>query len=155
MGDFDGDGLDEVVIEVVDSSASNPIYIELAGPRGDVRLGEAACVLVDGAEVQHGPSVSLAGDVNRDGSVDLLVSFGDERTAVAFSTGVMLVSGAQLPSLGVVEAPLEGWAIYSDEEYSVGSAFLRNSGDFDGDGVLDLLMAGGPARLFSGAGFAR
>jgi hypothetical protein len=120
--DLDQDGLADIV--ACDVLANRVVWLRQA-PRGT--FTEAAL----GAEVRA-PAHAEAVDIDRDGDLDLLVA----------SLGVMFPSNARIGSVIVLEN--EGRGRFSNRVLASEIARVADvrAGDLDGDGDLDLAVAG-------------
>ena len=158
-GDFDGDGLNDLVVSavlnedngLVDAGglyAFSGINAELAGTVTD------ATTLADGALYggyqfgYFGTSLANLGDANGDGVDDLFVTEAGGSGGVGMA---WMLDGANLWSVPTPEqAALLAWY---GEAQSDGLLVTQDAGDIDGDGLNDLLLLqsdydGGNGRVF-------
>jgi len=151
--DVDGDGVEDVLVGApyagrTEEGAMGIAYLVLGPVTGSFDLGDAHAKLRDeepGNAV--GISVAMAGDVDGDGAVDLLV--GAQYAAYLITETVS----------GEVELAALGWHFASDPSASLGCA-VAAAGDVDGDAIDDFLLGacrdwgshqeGGAAFLFYG-----
>jgi hypothetical protein len=155
-GDLDADGFADVVVgarNALYGSEARGIAYVLHGPvTGAVDLAKADALLV--GEVTRGYagySVSNAGDVDGDGSGDVLVAgYGVDTYQGATYLVHGTVSGAF--DLAKADARLSG-----TDDYDVSGESASGAGDVDGDGFADLivggLLANGAAGSSSGAAY--
>ncbi len=142
VGDVDGDGYDDLFVGAPGQQAE-PVGVGLAylvlGPVSDrLDLATADAILL-GEEIgdQAGYTLDGAGDVDGDGSVDLVVGAPGSDASGVHSGSVYLVLGPVTGSfgLGSSHARIRGHAadIYAGTS-------VAGAGDLDGDGFGDLLI---------------
>ena len=169
-GDFDGDGLSDVIVSAPLLSPVEPSSIGIAyvvyGHRGSGDLDLKAddqtrfMRLVSG-RVPFGGTVSGAGDVNGDGWADVV--FDTDFDAGPDEAGFgQLITGR--PGRGLLELDLanlgavDGYSISGQNlRGSSQTVFAAGAGDTKGDGLSDVLigsqLSGSPGRGFSGMAF--
>lgn len=152
-GDVDGDGFADVLLGVDNDdsagSSAGAAYLVLGGPArlaagSPLDLSSADLKLLgEGVEVGAGTWVSSAGDVNRDGFDDILVSAPSDGEAGELAGaaylllgGPTLMAGAPGPSLSVADLKLTGEHPQDQAGFTVSGA-----GDVDGDGYDDILVS--------------
>lgn len=152
IGDFDGDGWDDVAIGAPESSSPSPpsgkVYIFWGSPilTGGAWPPAAAGVTISGTfpTEQCGIAVADAGDVNDDGVADLLIGcpWYDPGGAEAGIRGRALLflgrSRAQWGSISNANQATAQWVGNSEETRS--AATLAGAGDLNGDGFDDFLI---------------
>ncbi|MEZ6036595.1 MAG: FG-GAP-like repeat-containing protein [Planctomycetota bacterium] len=141
VGDANGDGFDDVAVS---ASAESGVVIA----SGIVRIYSGR----DGAVLQllqgnaflgdFGYSIAGIGDLDGDGSTEVLVGARNETGAAPYSGMVYAFSGQTgLPILSI-----------SGNAYEDLGGAVSGAGDVDGDGVSDLIASGfGVSRVYSGA----
>ena len=180
-GDFDRDGLADILIGAPGADAAGAVYL-VAG--ADLAAADAADGTVDSAidlrmaasqpsswkflaeagGWRAGHTVSFAGDVNGDGIVDLAIgatSFGTQAGSAYLLSGRGLrradaadglVDG--IVYLGLAASVDDSWKILGESDgWGWRSLHPRGAGDVDGDGLGDLILAPA-ARKGYGAGDA-
>ena len=150
MGDVNGDGFDELITGAKEhdaggTSAGAVFLLDFTGSVASRDMGDVdATILGEKPNSRAGGAIAAA-DLDADGYVDLLV--GAETNAVdgASNAGtVYLIPGAlTLPSgdLGDATTRMDG-----DESCRLGRS-VSIPGDLDGDGTLDLALAGPECNL--------
>ncbi|MSQ01468.1 MAG: hypothetical protein EXR71_06195 [Myxococcales bacterium] len=150
-GDFDGDGIDELVVMAIDAGG-HPTVGLFAGPvAGDQSLDDAAW-LVNLPEGWTNPTLALlngpgATDVNGDGLADLV---GGSAAAYFGQGRVSVYSALRQGTHEADQVAFVDW--YGEPEEALGST-LAAGVDLTGDGLLDALVGGarGPRVLAGGA----
>ncbi|NOY25817.1 MAG: hypothetical protein GXP62_08070 [Oligoflexia bacterium] len=152
-GDFNGDGYNDLIAGVANQiSSTGSTYVVLGPLSGDISLGAAdAKILGDSSGVEFGNSVSYLGDQDGDGYDDIVVAsqhdsaVGSDAGAVYVYAGTVSVSSldggsardlADATILGLTTGHMLGTAVRGGGDLG---------GDFDGDGVGDLLVAASTA----------
>jgi hypothetical protein len=162
LGDFDGDGLDDVAIGVPQSSAISPplgrVYIFWGSPilTGGAWPTAAAGVTISGTfpTEQCGLAVADAGDVNGDGRDELIVGcpwFNPGGSAAGMRGRTLLFHGRTRSQWASVVSAAQAnaqWVGTTDETGS--GAVLAGAGDHNGDGFDDFLV--GSPQWNGGAG---
>lgn len=142
-GDVNGDGFEDVIIGATGAVNGNHIgaaYV-LHGNSGGIAASTPAKTLFWGNQ-GLGTSVSDAGDVNRDGYDDVIVSAPSYGTANANLCGAVMIclgSGSGIVSPGtVVTSGLAGTKMGNS---------LDNAGDLNGDGYSDIAVGANLANI--------
>ena len=142
VGDFNGDG--KIDVAVAADRNTKTIQVLLGNGDGTLQAPISTPALVGGV-VTQGVQGFIAADFNGDGKIDLAMISDPNNFNNANVISVLLGKGD-----GTFQAPVQLPAL------PFGSAWLLKSGDFDGDGIVDLLVAGfdqgGPLVLLRGNG---
>lgn len=140
MGDYDGDGVDELAIGATGtSSGAGTVYIlggEDARSGGDTSDAIATYTGLSGAAFGRGLGTDV--DLNADGFDELVVMY-----ASGSANAVAVEYGSGAPASGSVSTMDASWSTDGTE-----AAFYRNApvgGDLDGDGYEDLVLSDGMA----------
>ncbi len=141
-GDLTGDGVPDIVIGAPGSSDAaedaGAVYLVPGTSTGEVDWNEAEIMLVGGeADEQSGSSVAWVGDVDADGSDDLLVGVPGDAT---FGTD----SGVSYLVLGPITADDElgsaGVAILGQQSGEAVGCSVAGGGDMNEDGYDDIIV---------------
>ncbi len=142
LGDVDGDGL-------ADFAVGAPYYSNGQTQEGGVYLFSGGAALADPAAATlesnqagafFGISVGGAGDVNGDGSPDLVVGGSNYDGGETDEGGAWLYLGTSLPG-GVETSP--HWQWESNQAGGRGGVAVAGAGDVNGDGYADVAVGGG------------
>ena len=134
-GDFDGDGINDLVIG---GYLNTFIFFgaDLGAPQ-DYFLYEAGAILDDGGYYFYAANVRVVGDINGDGLSDIL--FTDRGPYCGSGTGLMVVYSDLFSAGGEVDLRPTSPMFCGD----VTKGIVTGVGDVDGDG-LDDFMVGNP-----------
>ena len=136
-GDPNGDGYDDLLVGAVLASGSGAAYLVEGGTSGDLDLSAAAAVLTgERASDYAGYTVGPAGDIDGDGTDDVIVSglFNDDGGTNADKA--YLVRGP-VTTTGLASADMD--AIGESAGDYAGSD-VTGGGDVDGDGTRDVVI---------------
>ena len=148
-GDVDGDGLDDMLVGAPNSNVggtlSGAAYLVLGPVTGPIQLDDAEAEIHGEAQNDYLGSVASAGDVNGDGSADVLTG------ALEYGTGVDDDRGRAYLILGPFEGDLAasetGHIIFTGEVGKADDGFgdqagyaMSGAGDIDGDGLDDVAI---------------
>lgn len=152
IGDVNGDGRDDFVIGTplggaTDAGQAFVVYGRVGGfptPIDLANLGGGGFRIVGGsANDWAGYSVAKAGDVNKDGYGDLVVSafLGDDGGEDAGEAYVIF--GSRIANRGVVDLGTignNGFKIQGDVKGDSAGSSVAGGGDFNGDGIADVIV---------------
>jgi hypothetical protein len=139
--DVDGDGLDDVLIgsPFNGSSSAGAVYIMYGGVTGTISLGSADVKITgEAAYDAFGALLMMVDDADGDGLDDVLVA-GPGNDAGGFDAGAVYLFTA--PSSGKASVVAEA-KILGAKAGDVLTESAMDMGDVDGDGTLDLVVAG-------------
>jgi hypothetical protein len=141
-GDFDGDGLSDLLIGAYGDDDGNPdagaAYIVFGAVSGALDLSAADIKLTGEDSGDYaGYAVSDAGDVDGDGLADVLIgAYRDEDGGTTSGSAYLILGGLTASaSLSAADAQLVGERNSDYAGYAV-----AGGGDVDGDGLSDLLI---------------
>jgi hypothetical protein len=152
VGDTNKDGFDDVAVCVAKDPPADSfdIYLYRGSPSGILEDGQwTTSITLPKEEVYRNGTVAPAGDINGDGFADILIGNEWARGAYDMEGKAYIYHGSPtvpsfLPDI-VIDNP--------EPEYNArfGSA-VNEAGDFDGDGLNDILI-GSPYQFPSGAAY--
>jgi hypothetical protein len=153
-GDFDGDGLGDVIIGATGSNANGN-----DSGRAYIVLGKADTTLVDLVDVTAGTGgfaltgdlagdnfgrwVAGAGDINDDGLGDVIIGspFADFGGSAAGRTYVVYGrSDGVASTLAEVALGIGGFALDGEATLDISGSVVGGGGDVDGDGIADIVL---------------
>lgn len=138
-GDFDADGIDDLVISELASSERMRIYFGKSYPIGGpypLSRFESTTVTTPG----YG-SIIATGDFNGDGTDEIALGDRNSQNSTNLGGAVFIMQRASNGTWGQVEEIVQGLGTYNgvdEEDDNFGSELA--SGDFDGDGYDDLAI---------------
>jgi hypothetical protein len=150
LGDFDGDGNDDLGIGVIQADANGSLsggaFVVSGGQTGNLSI-EDADLRLNGtnANDRAGAGLGAAGDIDDDGYPDMFVGVSRDDSAGADAGAIILIYGrADLSTIdgSNIQAVADATVTGPSAGIGLGESFVGNF-DFDGDGELDLL-AGAP-----------
>lgn len=159
-GDFNGDGVSDIIVGAPEAiprgrtgkGISYVIYGQKGGYQAPIdldSLSPAQGVVING--YYTGSSVSLAGDFNGDGVSDIIIGAGRSTLRPRFSAGISYVvygkkGGYQAPIELDSLSSAEGVIIYGARDNDRFGTSVSLAGDFNGDGVSDVIVGAPGAR---------
>ncbi|MDP2316282.1 MAG: FG-GAP-like repeat-containing protein [Pseudomonadota bacterium] len=139
VGDFDGDGLEDLAVGANGSDRRGldaGAFAIFLGPvaDGSLTVDDADQLYLSDSDYQYaGDSVAAAGDLDGDGLADVLVGGNSEGPGTTW-----ILAGPGVPgtsTLSDVPTSLEGEA-----DFDYAGAFTARGGDLDGDGWADVIV---------------
>ncbi|NBB14598.1 hypothetical protein GVN21_04385 [Caulobacter sp. SLTY] len=149
LGDFNGDGLDDFSITARGGAgATYVIYGRSGGFTTGLDLttldGTNGFVVRGAGGTFSGWDVDTAGDINGDGKMDLLFSAPGGSPNGSFSGNMYVVFGSDQPFAADFNVSAlngtNGFQINGAEASSFGGWAVSGAGDFNGDGIDDLVV---------------
>ncbi|AUM11350.1 Ig-like domain-containing protein [Ketobacter alkanivorans] len=157
-GDFNGDGIDDLIVGIrysdengADSGKAYLIFGESGATRGDVDLDLIDTTGPDGMLIygasagwQLGQSARFVGDYDADGYDDIVVSAIFSGAVASNGGQSFLIFGSPGPIFNAIDvATLSGGSGFKISSTEVGSIIGHSvdGGDFNGDGISDLLVS--------------
>ena len=140
-GDVDGDGFDDLIIGApgcdLGGSEGGAAYLVYGAVSGDLYLSAADARIYGSAGELAGWSVSGAGDVDGDGSDDLLVGAPESSASGSAAGAAYLLLG---PVSGDVDLATSTARLFGEGSGDLAGWSVAGGGDLDGDGFDDLLV---------------
>ena len=150
-GDTDGDGYDDMLVGAEGRSSSvtdaGVVYLVPGPLLGEVSLS-AATARVSGVGTSDGLYLAAAGDMDGDGTMDLLVGVAGDDTVASNAGAVHVLLG---PVSGSVNVGAADGSLYGGDASSYLGASLAVVPDLDGDG-RDEPLVGAWGATFDGTG---
>jgi len=146
-GDVDGDGLDDFLVSAIGyTSASGggggAVYLVLASDlqSGTQSLASVSYVFEGETPGDNvGRSIASAGDVDRDGLLDILIGAPSVDDLEVDGGQAYLLLGAELGAPGATHLGQASYIFSAVDEHEVAGREVV-SGDFNGDGMMDLAV---------------
>ena len=140
-GDIDGDGLMDAIFgapgNTVGGGDAGMAFVVLGGEDGDFDAEDDAYAWLIGTGGEAGTSVSDAGDVDGDGSADLIVGAPEEDDGGANSGTAYLILGGVSGTFDLSSADTK---LYGTETNEYAGWSVSSAGDVNNDGLSDLLV---------------
>ena len=142
MGDVTGDGLDDVLIGAPGRDWSirseGAAYLVAGGTTGDLSLANAhATFRGEQASDQAGQVSGRAGDVDGDGTADLLIASPKQGAAGDDAGAIWVLFG---PATGVTELSTQPGKWVGESAQDLAGWSVAGGGDLDGDGLADVAV---------------
>jgi len=141
-GDVDGDGLADVLVGSPDANdggtRSGAAWLVLGPPWGDLSLAAANASLAGEVEDDEAGFVAGAGDVDGDGTPDLLVGAPGHGATGVEAGAAYVVYG---PAWGTVDLSTADVRFLGETAWDRAGTFVAGAGDTNADGYDDLLIA--------------
>ncbi|HRE40236.1 MAG TPA: FG-GAP-like repeat-containing protein [Ignavibacteria bacterium] len=136
-GDYNGDGFNDIIIgSPMNDDAGNNAGAAYVYYEGSTMNNEADRVIYSGTDDDRlGSAVSDAGDFNGDGYGDFIVGIPRADNNMSNSGIALLYLGGSNPSL------YSAATFYGTQTNSFFGSFLKNAGDFNGDGYSDVIIS--------------
>lgn len=155
IGDFNGDGLDDVLIgaplatgDDIGTGAAYIVFGKADGEAIDLSSPDSsgAAIFIQGDQINAfaGRSVSVAGDVNGDGMTDLIIGASNSSNAIFDEGAAYVVFGREDAStihMSDVRAGIGGFAIKGQVPMDGTGYWVSGGGDVNGDGFDDMVVA--------------
>lgn len=147
-GDFNGDGWNDVI--VADPSDTNPVrfggsaYIFFGGQSGTISDPDANADVVLRGQGGFANAVASAGDFNGDGYDDVIVGWSVNDNGNGLSSGSAFVFfGQSYTTQQILDANTDADVVINGRDNSQLGLSVASAGDFDGDGMDDIIVGGG------------